>query len=1214
MCDSHHRQLHDGRLLVDGSWSDGFRFRHADGSVYGTPALDAARADVLSAVFSALCHSGFRQGEARAALDAVRPRVTADTTLEEAARMAFIAASERARRGRACSVREAFAPYLRSPAPPRAHRLEVASSRAAWAPRAKGCRPPQRRRSLEAAQGGMLAAMGRSFFACVAAAALLLAACGDDSATPSDGGTMDGATDAGPNDPPAPAPFTAVPQTARHALPGLSNDAHVVRTEMDVPHIYAKNRLDAFRVMGFIMAQDRFFQMDMTRRLSEGRLSEALGQSTLATDIQSRETGGAFVADLYLQGLSDDEAAEVDAFAAGINAYIAEVRARDIAAPKEYMLAYLLFGLSSPADLMKDWTRRDVVATGSTILYQTSFDTSDVQREAAFDQAPSLFSGDPDRALRMQGLVDDIEHRYAPPKLSSSAAGWGIDTAGGTSSPLIYQNRHFLDHPPLHGPRVERGMLARLSRHLSELTSHYPRDPVEGFGSNSWAVAGTATADGSSILCGDGHLQLSVPSLFWQFGVDTELLGDASQATRTFGATVAGLPLMGVGTNGKVAWSQTNFFADVTDWYAEQVVLDASGMPRGTMYQGVEHPLTRVDEQYVVADIPAIGSMGRTVTIPRFKTFDGRWLTGIEGRTVTETEPLGPGESRVNMMGSWVVPGDQDGDGVVNGVSFYYGPFDGGTLLRAFREFGLANNVQDFRQAMRHFIGYGASLTASDSGGHIFHSGYHAVPCRNYLPRDPTTNAFVPGADPRRLIDGTQYGAWSIPLDPDGRVDETAATGDTHCAVPFDEWPQALDPARQYVHHANNDPGNITTDDDLWNDPYYIGGPWIAGYRASRIEQRLQHVIAAHDVSIDSMAKIQADHRSSVGEQYVPFLLEAIDMARTAAAGSPAAGTPEARMAASFTAHQAALEEVERRMITWRDAGYPTPSGVQTFYDTPAAGDADNAVATMIFASWFPRFVNDVIGDEGIPPLLSPSPDEDTYIMRTMKLLVDGRGPTNPNHLSSWDPTRKESVFFDDVRTPQVESSDEIGLRALTEALAFLSGAPTAPGEGGFGTADMSTWLWGLRHQVRFESLIGGYVGSDPNLTLLSQMFTIDTSRIPLADSVPAGDPRADLTWFPRPGDYFNIDAANPGFSGTSFTYGDGPVFRMVIKLGPGGVKGQNILPGGQSGDPSSPYFDDQVRLWLANQTIPIRYLPSEVAAGAVSRQRFVPAPPQATP
>lgn len=1033
---------------------------------------------------------------------------------------------------------------------------------------------------------------------------IFAAACGDDDdPAPSDGG-MDAGPDGGPDDPPPPDAFADVPQTARHPIPGLRDHAHVVRTEMDVPHVYAADRLDAYRVLGFVMAKDRFFQMDMTRRLSQGTLSEVLGDAALGTDIENRQIGADFVTDIFEASLSAEEAAEVDAFAEGINAYIAAVRDRRLMAPQEFQLAALAFGLRSPTELMTDWTRRDVVATGSTVLYSTSFERGDIGREAAFDGMDGLFEGFPDRAARQQGLQDDIIDRYAPPKDSSSAAGWGIDTAGTISAPIVRPPGDRSTHPARPGRRTEPGMLGRLQAHLDRIVGRFHRDDGEGYGSNSWAVAGSATADGSSLLAGDGHLQLSVPSLFWQYGLDTVLLGGDSERTRLLGATIPGLPLMGVGTNGSVAWTQTAFFADVTDWYEEELLLDADGMPRATMYRSEEQALQRVDETFEVADIPALESVGRTETIARFVTFDGRWIASIEGRAVTADEPLGAGESRVNLMGDWIVPSDQDGDGAIRAISFYYGPFDGGSLLRAFRLFSLSDTVEDYRQAMRHFVGYGGAMTASDSAGSILHSAYHAVPCRNHLPRDATTNVWVEGADPRRLIDGTQYGAWSIPLDEEGRVAEAAGDG---CAVPFDEWPQALNPARQYVHHANNDPGNITTDGDLFDDPYYIGGPWIEGYRAARIEERLQAFIARGDVTLDDMATLQGDHHSNLGEEWVGLLLEVIDAARTAAAGSPAAGTPEARMAAAFTSDQAAIEAVEARMTAWRDAGFPTPSGVETFYSTPAAGDADHAVATMIFNAWFPRFVRGVLDDEGIPSALSPAATGDTYRMRTIKLLVGGRGPGNTASLGSWDATREESVFFDDVTTTEIESSEEIGLRALVRALEFLRGEPTEPGVGGFGTDDMSQWLWGLRHQVKFESLIADFLGDDPSLSLLGDMFTIDTSRLPLAADLPESDPRAGLRWFPRPGDQFDVDAANPGLDGETFTHGSGPVFRMVIALGPEGVRGRNIIPGGQSGLPASDHFDDQVQLWLANETLPLRYLPEDVAAGAVARERYVP-------
>lgn len=1041
---------------------------------------------------------------------------------------------------------------------------------------------------------------------------LILLAC-DGPGTP-DGG-LDGAVDGGPTDPPAPAPFESVEETGRFEVPGLRSHAHVVRTEMNVPHVYAEDSLDAMRVLGFVMAQDRFFQMDMTRRLSQGRLSEVLGDAALATDVENRQSGADFVTQIFLDGLNEDEAAELQAFADGINAYIEAVRRRRAAPPREFELGFSLLGARRPVDLMIPWTLRDVVATGATVLYATSFESNDIGRaraHAAFAANPdAYFAGAHERDLRLEGLQKDIIDHIAPPNDSSSAAGWGLESSD--TSPIVSERPV---HRPLpHSPaRVPASVLDRLQRRLDNIEARLHRNGNEGYGSNSWAVMGSATTDGASLLAGDGHLQLSSPALFWQYGLDTVLMGDAD-GDRLLGATIAGLPMMGVGTNGRIAWGQTAYFADVTDWYEEEIVLDGAGLPRASIFQDEERPLERVDETFTIANVPGLDSVGREAVIPRWTTFDGRWITSIEGRETTEDEPLGDGESRVNMMGEWIVPSDMDGDGRISAISFYYGPFDGGTVLRAFRQFSKSDTVEDFRQAMRHFIGYGGSMMASDAEGSVLYSAYHAVPCRTHLPRvsgdptDPAYNSFAPGADPRLLIDGTKYGAWSIPLDEEGRVDEAAATDGAACAVPFDQWPQALNPAQQYVHHANNDPGFIATDNDLFNDPYYIGGPWLEGYRSRRIEHLLQESIAAGRADLEEMMRLQGDHHSNLGEDWVPFLLEVIEAARTAAAGTPTPDSAEARIAAQWTANQATYEEIEARMTAWRDAGYPTPSGVETFYaDAPTDDERQSAVATTIFAHWFPRFIQGVLDDEGIDRNLSFAATSDTYRTQTIQLLVRGRGETNPNGLGSWNPATGESIFFDDASTPELETSQEIGLLALDRALAFLRAEPSEPGVGGFGTDEMDAWLWGLRHQVRFESLLADFLGDDPSLGFLVNAFSISTERLPLAPELAPGDPREGLRWFPRPGDQFDVDAANPGLGGERFTHGSGPVFRMVIALGEDGVRGQNVIPGGQSGDPRSPHFHDQAALWLANETMPMRYLPEEVRDGATSRQRFVPA------
>src|SRR5690606_38022292 len=227
----------------------------------------------------------------------------------------------------------------------------------------------------------------------------------------------------------------------------------------------------------------------------------------------------------------------------------------------------------------------------------------------------------------------------------------------------------------------------------------------------------------------------------------------------------------------------------------------------------------------------------------------------------------------------------------------------------------------------------------------------------------------------------------------------------------------------------------------------------------------------------------------------------------------------------------------------------------------------------------------------------------DTGRLRAMTLLLDGRGADNPRDMASCVGVHEESAFFDDLRTPDVvERSDEIALIALIDALHFLRADPTSDGRGGFGTDDMDAWLWGLRHWVRFDSVLAELLGNDPTYSFLTDRFAINPAVLRM------GGDLDDRPGFARHGDHLNVAAGNCGLSGRNHDYGSGPVFRMVFALGPDGVQGRNILPGGQSGLTDSRHFADQAALWLGNDTWPTRLTPSEVAEGATHRETFAPA------
>ena len=95
-------------------------------------------------------------------------------------------------------------------------------------------------------------------------------------------------------------------------------------------------------------------------------------------------------------------------------------------------------------------------------------------------------------------------------------------------------------------------------------------------------------------MAGDGHLELDIPALMYQIGLDTAHLGGGDLAQK--GLLLVGMPMLSVGTNGSVAWSTTQHSGDITDWYSEVITLDADGLPAQALLQGQFRPLVRHDE------------------------------------------------------------------------------------------------------------------------------------------------------------------------------------------------------------------------------------------------------------------------------------------------------------------------------------------------------------------------------------------------------------------------------------------------------------------------------------------------------------------------------------------------------------------------------------------------------------------------------------------
>jgi len=316
-------------------------------------------------------------------------------------------------------------------------------------------------------------------------------------------------------------------QQMRRSLPQLDGTAHVsglthpVTIERDhagVPTIQGGNRLDVARALGWLHAQERYFQMDLLRRRAAGELAEIFGAKAVALDKSARIHGFRRTARENLALLDPAECALLDAYTAGVNAGLSALDR----APFEYLLLQ-----TDPAP----WLAEDSLLVGFAMALE-------LHDEGSYERSLT--------ALR-DTLGGEAANFFAPLLTTADAA---LDGSVAESS------------PPMPSSRVID--LRRRTTTDTEVASIDAR-PVTG--SNSFALSGAHTASGAPLLANDIHLQLRVPNAWYRASLQwpaTDKPAGAPSHTLT-GITLPGLPLVIAGSNGHIVWGFTNAYADVGD-------------------------------------------------------------------------------------------------------------------------------------------------------------------------------------------------------------------------------------------------------------------------------------------------------------------------------------------------------------------------------------------------------------------------------------------------------------------------------------------------------------------------------------------------------------------------------------------------------------------------------------------------------------------------
>ena len=358
---------------------------------------------------------------------------------------------------------------------------------------------------------------------------------------------------------------------------GLGAPAQVVRDSLGVPHISAKSDHDAYFMVGWLHAQDRLFQMDVSRRQASGTLAELLGSAALASDVQLRTLGLRRAAEKSLAALSPAAVADLEAYTAGVNAYVASH-----ALPAEYAALELTH--------VQEWNVLDSVSVVKLLAFGLSFDTNDIantQRLIAYQTALGPAAG---TALFTQDLMRSEPFAHAPSILPGETSG-----ASQTHGKPAWSSS-FLESATLGQAKESKEKLDAAGIGASPDT-----------GSNVYVVSGTKSTSGQPMVASDPHLSLPSPSTFYELGIRAKDLV-------LYGVTFPGAPSVVHGMNEHIAWGSTVNPTDVTDVYQEAVVT-SGGVPVATIFKGVPVP-TQIFPQSYRANQPGNGTPDDFVTVP----------------------------------------------------------------------------------------------------------------------------------------------------------------------------------------------------------------------------------------------------------------------------------------------------------------------------------------------------------------------------------------------------------------------------------------------------------------------------------------------------------------------------------------------------------------------------------------------------------------------
>lgn len=945
---------------------------------------------------------------------------------------------------------------------------------------------------------------------------------------------------------------------------GLEDSVRIRRDAHDVPHVFALNDHDALFMLGWVHAQDRFFQMDTLRRTFSGTLAELVGAAALPQDVQFRTLGLRRAAAATAAAVSDATAELLAAYADGVNAYLA----RDAnPLPPEYG-ALRLTRASVPA-----WTPVDTLVITKGLAFGLSFDLSDLD----FTETVLTFvAAGPILGFDGAALFSEDLYRSAPfdPTVSipDFLDGAALSPPTAKSTPVLGANLpSYLDASALGLIRKTRerfGKVPALARALAG------RDSPAG--SNWWLASGDLTDSGDPLLANDPHLGLDTPAIFYE--VQKRVSGKgAGKPSNVIGVSFPGTAGVVLGCNPWICWGATTNALDVTDVYLEEVVVDPMlGLPVATVFDGQLEPLVVIPQSYGV-NLLDPGQVDATAD------------SGIGPADPGGLTLIVPRRNNGPIVNLEFDAGDPT---AATALSVQYTGWGPTFEAEAIQAWARARSVAEFAAGLEKFDVGSQNWSVADRDGDVAYFTSAEMPVREDLQDLLRPDGGVP---PFLVRDGTHAlrHEWLPVRNPQ------PGQALPFEILPFAEMPGVVNPERGYVLNCNNDPVGTTLDNNPLNQLrpggglYYLSPGYAPGLRIGRLQRLFDAALGEKGgggLTPEDFKAFQANNQLLDAEILVPYVAAAFANATAAGAGAELAalgGDP--RVAAAVD-----------RLGKW---DFSTPTGIPEGYDPgddpaaltpPSDEEVAASVAATIYAAWRGQVVQAVIDATlerldlqlaglGIDLGLADRAPGSNESIKTLRHLLDGFDETGGFGASG--------VSFFEV--PGIDDRDEardlVLLQALADALDLLASDAFAAAFNNSG--DQDDYRWGYLHRIVYEHPLG------------------DPFSIPAAGGL--ANVSDELRGVARAGGFGALDASGHGVRADGideFRFGTGPARRFVGLMTPAGPAAEQVIPGGESGVPGSPFQADQLLLWLTNQYHDLPWTPGDVVRSTSTYQRFLPA------